>query len=361
MRTIKRAGSLLALTLPVATILWAAGRPAAAGATEARPARQVVLWHLSPADGASIEQVRRMEALIRRTFERDHAAEILDLATMDSLLLVEGNEKFLRCGVATGCLAELGLLVGARSVIAGEVGFKDGQTRVRLVRVLVADRAQAGAAQVRSTGEFREEQLEELRVAMFQPERYLGSLELTSDVDGAEVLLDGERVGLTPLIGPLARLPAGEHLLEVWKDGHQAFRRQVHIPMGRMATVVAVLPLSASARQIGPPFWADWPFWSCLAVGLAGVATGGALVADAQVLEDNADVRRARNLEYLETQGRADDRAMQAYILFGVGGAGLLAAGIIAIVDAVGGQPSASGARPHLRPAPEGVGLGWSF
>ncbi|HSA24435.1 MAG TPA: PEGA domain-containing protein, partial [Myxococcota bacterium] len=292
-------------------------------------AKGVLLWHLNPVDGATPELVHKVELQLRKAFEAVHADQLLPAMTMDSLLLVEGNERYLRCGTGAACLAGLGKQAGARIVLSGEVGLREGQLRVRLVRIEVASEAQDGEAIVLTSGELTAPQLEELRVGMFEPARYLGSLELACDTDGAEVLVDGERVGLTPLVGPLARLPAGLRKVEVRLDGHQPFEREVWVPFNRLARVVVVLPAAAYVKKAGLPFWEDWPFWTTLVVGLGGMAAGGVLLADAGVLEDNAEALRAAHLVADAEQGRADDRSLQAYVMFGVGGAGLLAAGLV--------------------------------
>jgi hypothetical protein len=352
------------LGLLLALLTCAPGRGALAA--DAPIARGVLLWHLNPVDGATPELVLKVEGQLRKAFEAAHAEQLLPAMTMDSVLLVEGNERYLRCGTGAACLAGLGKQAGARIVLSGEVGLREGQLKVRLVRIEVASAAQVGEAIVLVTGELAAPQLEELRVGMFEPARYLGSLELTCDTDGAEVLVDGERVGLTPLVGPLARLPAGMRRVEVRLDGHQPFERQVWVPYNRLARVVAVLPAAAYVKKAGLAFWADWPFWTTLAVGLGGMAAGGALFADAQVLEENVDVLREAHLKADTEQQRADDRSLQAYVLFGVGGAGLLAASLVAIIEsATSSGPAAprSPAAPRLslQPAPGGLGLALEF
>src|SRR5437588_1485044 len=46
-----------------------------------------------------------------------------------------------------------------------------------------------------------------------------GALEVTSTTTGADVSIDGERVGTIPLPGPLTTLPPGEHTIKVEKPG----------------------------------------------------------------------------------------------------------------------------------------------
>ncbi len=338
--------------------------PAPDSTARAPQAKGVLLWHLNPVDGATPELVHKVEGQLRKAFEAVHADQLLPAMTMDSLLLVEGNERYLRCGTGAACLAGLGRQAGARIVLSGEVGLREGQLRVRLVRVDVARDEQVGEALVLAPGALGDEQLEELRVGMFEPERYLGSLELTCDTDGAEVRVDGQRVGLTPLVGPLARLPAGMRRVVVRREGHQPFERDVLVPYNRLQRLVVVLPAAAYAKKAGLPFWADWPFWTTLAVGLGGAIAGGVLLADAQVLEDNAARLQAANLDHADMQQRADDRSLQSYVLFGVGGAGLLAAGLIAIIEAAtadGGDRRPATEDLVIAPAPGGVALGFRF
>jgi hypothetical protein len=56
------------------------------------------------------------------------------------------------------------------------------------------------------------------------------SLTLRTNVDGAEVLLDGKRIGTTPLA--LLRVPAGKGRLELSAEGHRAAVRDVTLPGG---------------------------------------------------------------------------------------------------------------------------------
>lgn len=51
------------------------------------------------------------------------------------------------------------------------------------------------------------------------PQAKTGTLELQSSTTGAEVDIDGERVGTIPLPGPLTNLTPGEHTIKVTKPG----------------------------------------------------------------------------------------------------------------------------------------------
>jgi hypothetical protein len=339
--------------------------PAAAEAeVDAEPTagKRTMFWHLSPAAGATPELAGEVESALREYFGEHHGDVLMDGMTMDSLLLVEGNEKYLRCGTGAGCLSGLGRLAGMRYVITGEVALEQGRTITRLVLVDTRDEKVVNRAEAVSAGVPGRRHLEQLAVAMFEPERYRGSIELTSPVAGAEVLLDGRPVGVTPLVGPLADVRAGEHLVEVKKPGHQTFSRRVRVPLGDAVRVVAILPEVAYLAPRVRPFYADWPFWTALGVGLAGMATAAGLHADAAVLQDNADRLREQGLSKADSeQDRADARYLQAYVIYGIGGAGLLAAGVIALLDLVADEPAADEKEAALRfevgPGPAGLGL----
>ncbi len=327
-----------------------------------------LMWHLAPSEGATPELTTRVEKAVRALFTQRHGDVLMDGMTMDSLLLVEGNEKFLRCGTGAGCLSGLAELAGMAYVIAGEVGLRRGRTFTRLVLVDVSARKIVSRASVGSGGPPGKALMEELAVAMFTPERYRGSVKLEVTVAGATVLLDGDKVGLTPLVGPLADVPAGEHLIEVKMQGRQPFSRTVHVPMGKTVRVVAILPEVPHLQTRARPFYEDWPFWTALGVGVVAMGAAGGLHYDAGVLQDNADAYKESNhAKADEEQDRADARYLQTYVMYGIGGAGLLAAGLIAIIDVASADETDEPKKPAvelgLAPRPGGLGIfaTWRF
>jgi len=317
-----------------------------------------VMWHLVPSEGASPEFAARTERSLRAHFQKRPGSSLMDDIKMDSHLLVEGNEKFLRCGTGTGCLSGLGRAVNSDFVIAGEVELKGRRLTIRVVLVDVEKVSVASTASVICEGAPNEAQIEELAVAMFEPERYRGSIELDCQVAGAEVLLDGKPMGKTPLVGPLGDLPAGEHRLQVRRKGHLPFEGTVRVPVGESVRVVANLPTLVVPA---PPFYRDWPFWTAAGLGAVSLVIAGLLHHDAGVLSDNADSCADQGMECEKNyRDQADSRYLQAYLIYGVGGAGLLAAGLIVVLDAVASSDSQ---RVRVAPAPFGAGLSltWRF
>ncbi len=357
--------SLILLT--VVCCLAVAGPSTAGSEPGAVAIKTHLMWHLSPAEGATPELATRVEKAVRAHFQATHGKALMDGLTMDSILLVEGNEKFLRCGTGAGCLSGLGELAGMRYVIAGEVALRNGRTFTRLVLVDTSSKQITSRAVVESAGVPTASALGELAVAMFTPDRYVGSIELSAPVKGAQVLLDGQPAGVTPLVGPLSDVVAGEHLVEVKKPGHQPYSRTIRVPLGKSVRVVALLPKIAYLEPKARPFYVDWPFWTALGVGAAALGVAGGLHYDAGILQDNADEYKRANLDgAAEKQDRADARFLQAYVMYGIGGAGLLAAGLIAIIDAATGdpgepadaQPEPAAIRFEVGPSAGGLGLG---
>jgi hypothetical protein len=321
----------LVLVLPVALSLI----PGIAGSQEKKTS-QYLLWHLMPAAGSTPELTTKVEKSLRHFFEKQKPGKLMDAMTMDSLILVEGNEKFLRCGTGPACISGLGELAGIPWVIAGEVRLTGGRVITELVLVDTAKKTVVSRAAVESGGPPGHAHMEELAVAMFEPEQYRGSLELSCAVEGAEVFLDGEKVGSTPLDEPLAGIAAGKHKLEVKKLGHQPFSREIRVNMGETRRVVALLPEERRLHQAPTPFYKHWAFYTCGGIGLVSTVLAVVLHVDAVALDDDVARLKEENpnsKEYQDRKDLRDARYTQTYIAYAVGGAGLLAAGIVAILD----------------------------
>lgn len=88
---------------------------------------------------------------------------------------------------------------------------------------------------------------EELRAALGDIGSELGSLEVACNVVGAEVFVDGRRLGLTP--SPAAfRVVAGESVIQVVAPGYFSLTRQVQVEAGGLSRVEVTLTPRASAE-----------------------------------------------------------------------------------------------------------------
>lgn len=80
---------------------------------------------------------------------------------------------------------------------------------------------------------------------------HLGSVEVTCTTPGAEVWVEGRRLGALPLARPL-RFEAGRAAFEVRAQGFEAARREVAVVGGQTARVVVTLRAVAQASAPGP-------------------------------------------------------------------------------------------------------------
>lgn len=92
--------------------------------------------------------------------------------------------------------------------------------------------------------------------ALARIREHVGHLEVVEGIDGAEVRINGDRVGALPLPRPLT-VPAGTVVLEVRAPGHVAFQRSIQVRAGSRARERVVLVARGGAEaeeatRLGP-------------------------------------------------------------------------------------------------------------
>jgi len=145
------------------------------------------------------------------------------------------------------CLAQLGQTCGATQVVYGTVGTMVDSYVLDLKLIDVGQGDAAGRSTVSLSGD-QEVLIDGVRVALTKlvaPEQYLGSFELRLELPGAEVYLDGEKVGVTPL-ERIGGLTPGEHQLRVVIEDYEALERPIDIYFAR----TTVLNVSLSGKAI---------------------------------------------------------------------------------------------------------------
>ena len=299
---------------------------------------EYIFWHLMPAEGATPEFTSKIERRLRNFFEKQQGPRLMSAMTMDSLLLVEGNEKYLRCGMGAVCLSGLGVVAGVSWVIAGQVKRSAEYIEIELILVDVAKKETISSAVINSIAPLKRGKVEELSTAMFEPERYKGYIDLSCAVKGANIFIDKVHVGVTPVEDQI-KTNAGMHLLEIKKPGHHGYSRTIRVPVGSTKRVVALLPDEGLVRKSQAPFYNNWIFWSLGGAGLCSSLAGLVLQIEAGRSQDNADRAKEEGLNrWLHDQDLANKYESWSYVAFGIGGAGLIAAGVIAIIDSLGNQ-----------------------
>ncbi len=99
-----------------------------------------------------------------------------------------------------------------------------------------------------------DELIEGVRVAAYKllaPEQLHGSIQIQTDIVGAEVKLDGRPMGKTPLpnLGVIGKLGLGKHDLRVQAPGYDPFSDEIDVHFQKVAR--AEVRLLASKETIG--------------------------------------------------------------------------------------------------------------
>jgi hypothetical protein len=198
------------------------------------------------------------------------------------------------CELEAACLAEVGRLVGATIVIAGEVvGIGDakviylGATDVGAARELRSTTLTLGTTQAEGgpTGAV---------VRLLDPDRYRGTLHFAIDAPGATVYVNGSKAALSRK-GDVS-LPVGTQAVRVTHPEYHDFVRFIDVPYGKSTEVAVGMKQYPIVRRdlqgkpinrdqvdyVDPPLWRRWYVLGPAAVGLA-IVTGivvGYLVHD---------------------------------------------------------------------------------
>jgi hypothetical protein len=98
-----------------------------------------------------------------------------------------------------------------------------------------------------------------------QLDRLPATLQVASNVPSAVVRVDGLDVGVAPV---KLRRPAGEHQLEVRRDGYVTYRSEVLLRPGENVSMRAELARESQSLT------SQWWFWTTAAVVVTGVAAG---------------------------------------------------------------------------------------
>lgn len=127
---------------------------------------------------------------------------------------------------------------------------------------------------------------------------HVGKLRVDCPTPGAEIRLDGKKVGVAPMAEPLAVAP-GPHALTATYQGHTAVASNVEVAAGAVEAVVLRADASSSARTIGrnggahdgalfashapaegaSKGWMLGRTWTWVVLGSAVVLAGGATAA----------------------------------------------------------------------------------
>ena len=228
--------------------------------------------------GVENDIVDQLERILRVEIERVVGQKLPSRAAVDKVSA--SNQKIAGCTADPSCLAPLAQLLHATRVISGNVGGLGDSYVVNLKLVDATDAKELRRVSATLRGS-PEELIDEIRVAAYRlvaPEKLVGNVAVLSDVPDAQVSLDGQAIGMTPLAGPLAGLSVGVHHLSVTREGFSSFDEDVpvrfekttQVVVRQSATTKKARRAQAAAGKL--PIYTRWWFWGAMAV--SAVATG---------------------------------------------------------------------------------------
>lgn len=247
--------------------------------------QKLAVWRID-ALGIDAELVARLEALFRMELDRLATAPLPSRRDIDKA--IADDAALGKCGGEDRCVAAIGKKLGVDVMITGSVAAMGDNYILNIKAVDVAKATQIRRIATDPLRGSPDELIDAIRVAAYRllaPDQLYGSVVVLTDLVGATVALDGKPVGATPLPGPIAKLPLGEHTLKVSAKGHTPFEQPVTVRFQKATRVVVrlvvevgdpagVLPPRIVERRKKPWYSSTWAY---VGVGIAAVAAGVAI------------------------------------------------------------------------------------
>jgi hypothetical protein len=212
--------------------------------------KKIAVWRFD-ALGIEAEIVQRLETLFRMELDRlDKVPQPTRRDIERTITVAEQN-----CTGEEKCLTAIGKRLGVDFVVTGTVGSL-GDNYVLNIKVVDVATAKSQRIQSDPLRGSPDELIEGVRVAAYRllaPAQIHGSLQIQTDLVGAEVTLDGKVIGKTPLAnnGVLAKLALGKHKLRVEAKGYDPFDSDVDVNFQKVSPVVVRLLQSGETSGTG--------------------------------------------------------------------------------------------------------------
>lgn len=216
-------------------------------------------------------------------------------------------------------------------------------------------------------GDVPADRVEEVRGLLDKLKTRIATLELSVDVEGAQISVDDVPRGTTPLSSPL-RVSAGQRKLTISKEGFTPVSRSLSVTGGDVVkdsftltpvSSKAPAPKEAAASGPGAPFWVLLSTTGALGVGAA--IAGGLSVAKNS---EHQDLLKTQGVSLTDLQDSAAElrpRTIATDILLGATGAAAITTLILGITAATSGPEKAATAELKLLVGPTFLGLERSF
>jgi hypothetical protein len=220
-------------------------KPAPAAPAPVAPVARVVLAPLTSLTESS-GKLAPTEAVILEGLAGVAGVAVVPPAELRAALKKARRPELESCGGELGCLVEVGKLVRAERVVAGEVSGLGEDQIVYLKVVDVAAARETGSTQAVLPKADADRRLEAKSAAhrLLARNKYQGTLALQVDVQGATVYLDGRKVATSP--APPLLVAVGTHALRVTHEQYRDWVRFVDVKFGETMT----LPVGMTAFPI---------------------------------------------------------------------------------------------------------------
>lgn len=247
---------------------------------EAAIPQKLAVWRID-ALGIRPELVAQLETLFRMELDRLAKQPMPTRREIDRALTSADQS----CPGDDRCLAVIGKKLKVDVVVTGTIGAV-GDSYVLDIKAFETASARSRRIASDPLRGSPDELIEGVRVAAYRllaPDQLHGALQIQSDLIGAEVRLDGQLVGKTPLpqLGVIRRLPLGTHKLRVDAAGYAPFEEAVDVRFQKVSQVVVrLLPSTitgtGAVRHVERrPFYTRT--WFIVGVGVAAIALGAAI------------------------------------------------------------------------------------
>lgn len=240
--------------------------------------KKIAVWRFD-ALGIDGEIVQRLETLFRS--ELDRLVKVPQVSRRDIERTTTSAEK--DCTGEEKCLTSIGKRLQVDYVVTGTVGSL-GDNYVLNIKVVDVSTGKSQRIQSDPLRGSPDELIEGVRVAAYRllaPQQLHGSLQIQTDLVGAQVTLDNRSLGKTPLPnnGVIARQILGKHKLRVEAKGYDAFDSDVEVHFQKVSPVIVRLLQTGEVtgtgrtivREKNPIYTRPWFIG---AVGVTAIAVG---------------------------------------------------------------------------------------
>jgi|GEM_PF-1451644 len=237
--------------------------------------------------GIDAEISQSLATVLSSEIRKIEGASVISKEDIRAMIDLEAQKSALGCADES-CLAELGDALGVERLVVGSVG-KVGSTYVVGLRLI---NTTDSSVENRVTESFDGQESQLIPAVVYASRKLLGIIDNTagnmlvsSAQTGAEVFVDGKRIGELPL-APLQNLKPGRHEVRVRLDHYHDYRGEVYVKPG------GTLNLWVELERTPDRWYESWVFWSVSSAVVVGtVAVVGAIGGTAGFLWWDAENR----------------------------------------------------------------------